>query len=170
MQTPQGLDATHGGEAFPVNESCAALMLLAHSRSPQLRRTWGGQDGGRNFGIAAVVASQTFGCLPLRSNTASAAPSPIRRRSLIRGHLALRQLMPPRRMAVISPSDNLVGLLPHLLAALDPQPSEFSLCHRCRNHGRRPAHFAVSSPRHARHWTQRGCNGGGRFSVSCRWR
>jgi len=29
MQTPQGLDATHGGELFPVNESYAALMLLA---------------------------------------------------------------------------------------------------------------------------------------------
>jgi len=25
MQTPQGVDATHGGELFPIDESCAAL-------------------------------------------------------------------------------------------------------------------------------------------------
>jgi hypothetical protein len=25
MQTPQGLDAQHGGELFPIDESCAAL-------------------------------------------------------------------------------------------------------------------------------------------------
>src|SRR6516225_6113380 len=45
MQTPQGLDATHGGELFPVNENCAAPNLA----SLNLGKTRGGEDGGRNW-------------------------------------------------------------------------------------------------------------------------
>jgi hypothetical protein len=42
MQTPQGLDAQHGGELFPVDERCAALWLLSF---PQLGKNLGRKDG-----------------------------------------------------------------------------------------------------------------------------
>jgi hypothetical protein len=44
MQTRQGLDATHGGEVFPVDESCAVLMPLAGVCS-KLRTNPGRTDG-----------------------------------------------------------------------------------------------------------------------------
>ena len=59
MQAPQGLDAQHRGELFPVNESYAAPQSLSRpelfardAAKPASRnsgKTRGGQDGGRNF-------------------------------------------------------------------------------------------------------------------------
>jgi hypothetical protein len=36
MLTPQGLDATHGAELFPVNESCAAASVAPGAMLPSL--------------------------------------------------------------------------------------------------------------------------------------
>jgi hypothetical protein len=60
MQTPQGLDAQHRGELFPVNESYAAPQSLsgrelfardaANHASGNSRKTRGGWDGGEILG------------------------------------------------------------------------------------------------------------------------
>jgi hypothetical protein len=66
MQTPQGVDAQHGSELFPVKESCVAPRSLPagvaglHPRCCQPRsrnsgKTRGGRDGGRNLGWLAPV-------------------------------------------------------------------------------------------------------------------
>src|SRR6516165_7267787 len=57
-QPPQGLDATHAGELFPVNESYLRSALIIAAPAPQtlqtelLRnsgKTRGGRDGSRNL-------------------------------------------------------------------------------------------------------------------------
>ena len=48
MQTPQGLDATHGGELFPIDESCRCALV---AQLLQLRKNLGPKDGGRKFGL-----------------------------------------------------------------------------------------------------------------------
>src|SRR6516164_5529097 len=78
IQTPQGVDAQHGGELFPIDESTRSPTLLTLGRAPDRQgfatthgRVWmrcasrdaakpasrnsgktrGGGDGGRNFGL-----------------------------------------------------------------------------------------------------------------------
>jgi hypothetical protein len=126
---------------FRVNESCAAAHAAGTLALSSTQENLGRTGRGRNFGVATVVARQTFGCLPLRSNTASAAPSRIRRRSPIRGYMALRQFMPPRRMAVISPSDNLVGRC----RDRTPDPSPINQHHGVER--RTPARVSMPRPR-----------------------
>ena len=65
MQPPQRLDATHGGEPFPVDARLTftqlglgltgrrALRLPLMLPSPNLGKTWGGQDGGRSLSTRA---------------------------------------------------------------------------------------------------------------------
>src|SRR6516162_9816739 len=46
IQTPQGFDAKHSDEVFPLS----MRVLLSAGRLPATRENPGGGDGGRNFG------------------------------------------------------------------------------------------------------------------------
>jgi len=50
MQTPQGVDATHGGELLPVNEISSESKV--HQRN--LGKLQGGQDAGTKLSGAAA--------------------------------------------------------------------------------------------------------------------
>jgi hypothetical protein len=62
-QTPQGLDAQHGGEVFPVNESCAAPHAAGGASAPS-----SGKPGTDRTGVEIWVAGRSPSPKPQTGN------------------------------------------------------------------------------------------------------